>query len=151
MADESIDVNIPDGVVAVPMFATSGWTTSLREKADALMSNFFETDALQSNLYRGSLTSIQYLVQQFGTQPDQLANNVRQALESYLGRHYPQVVVDASTNIRDAGYTDGTTYTLRLRILITEGGVQYSMAYLLNGEKTTIKEILRMNNDGTPA
>jgi hypothetical protein len=130
------------------VLGTTGWTTSLAEKADKLMSHFFETDVYQSNLYAGNVVSIQYLIEQWNHDPNTLSTNVRQSLEAYLRRYYPNAVVNCTTNVNDPDF-DGTKVTLKIGAIITELGTQYSFGYLINTTKSTINEIIRMNDFGT--
>ena len=130
------------------MFSTTGWTSSLNEKADAILSHFFEADAFQSNLYMGNISSLQYLIQQYNNDIVQLIGNARRALEQYLGRYYPQgVIVNMSSNGTDPSFTGGEL-DLTISATVTEGDVQYSFGYLVSAENSIINKIARINNSG---
>lgn len=130
------------------MFSTTGWTSSLNEKADGILSHFFEADAFQSNLYMGNISSLQYLIQQYNNDIVQLIGNARRALEQYLGRYYPQgVIVTMSSNGTDPSFTGGEL-DLTISATVTEGDVQYSFGYLVSAENSIINKIARINNSG---
>lgn len=134
--------------LAVPMFSTTGWTASLNEKADALLSHFFEADAFQSNLYMGNISSLQYLIQQYNSDIVKLLSNIRQTLEQYLTRYYPEgVVVQATSNGTDPSFTAGVL-DVTITASVTEGGLQYSFGYLVSAENSIISKIARINNSG---
>lgn len=135
--------------IPVPSFSTTGWTTSLSEKADLVASHFFLTDAYQSNLYMGKLVSLQALIQQYG-QSDvvPLITNVRQTMEDYLRRYYPEgSSVTITSNGTDPTYA-GSLLTLNITALITLGGVQYSFGWLVSAENSIVNTIVRINNTG---
>lgn len=137
-------------IIPVPMLSTTGWTTSLSEKADAIASHFFESDPFQSNMYRGKIANLQYIVEQWYHDPVILSNNLRQTLQTYLARYYQACVVDVSTDALDPTNV-GSKVTITLRIQVTEQGQDYSFGYLISTTKSAINKIIRMNDYGQTA
>lgn len=141
-------VNSDDAIIPALMFSTTGWTTSLNEKADAIMSQFFETDAFQSELYAGNMSSAQYVVQQHNEDPVKLVQNMRTTLEQYLTRYYPQgVSVQVTSPATDPTWV-GSEYDVTITATVTELGVQYSFGYLISAANSIINKIARINNSG---
>lgn len=136
-------------VVPLPMFSTTGWTTSLNEKADGILSHFFEADAYQSNLYAGNVSSLQALVQQYNQSPVDLVTNIRATLEKYLTRYYPQGVVVNVTSPATSPTWQGSVYEITIAAQVTENGVQQSFGYLVSAENSIINKIARINNYGS--
>lgn len=137
-----------DTIIPLPKFGTTGWTTSSNEKADGIMANFFETDAYQSNLYSGNLSSLQDLVQRFNGNPIDLVTNVRQTLEKYLARYYPEGVVVNVTSPATSPTWQGSVYEITISATVTEAGVQQSIGFLVSAENSIITKIARLNNYG---
>lgn len=135
-------------VVPVPMFASSGWTTSLNEKADGILSQFFEADAFQSELYAGNVSSMQYLVQQYNNDPVQMVTNTKSTLEKLLGRYYPEgILVDVTSTATNPSWV-GSQYDVKITAQVTENGVVQSFGYLVSAENSIINKIARINNSG---
>lgn len=137
-----------DGIIPLPKFATTGWTYSLNEKADGILSHFFEADAYQSNLYAGNVSSMQGLVQQYNSDPVKLVSNVRQTLEQYLLRYYPEGVTVNVTSPATSPTWQGSVYEITITATVTEQGAQYSFGYLVSAENSIISQIARLNNNG---
>jgi hypothetical protein len=135
-------------IIPVPMLAPSGWTTSFGEKADALLSHFFLSDYYQSNIYQGNISNLQYLIQRWG-QSDivPLLTNTRITLEKYLGRYYSNVQATVTSNGTDPNYTGGEM-KLKISVLVTEQGTQYSFGYLVSLSNSIISDIQKLNNNG---
>lgn len=135
-------------VIALPMFASSGWTTSLNEKADGILSQFFEADALQSELYQGNVSSLQYLIHEYNNDPIKMVSAIRSALENLLGRYYPQGCNVEVTSDATSPTWVGSQYDIKITALVTENGTQQSFGYLVSAENSIISNIARINNSG---
>lgn len=134
--------------IPVPSFSTTGWTSSLSEKADIVASHFFLTDAYQSNLYMGKLVSLQNLIQQYGDDIIKLITNVRSQMEDYLRRYYPEgSSVSITSNGTDPTYA-GSLLTFNISMFVTLNGVQYSFGWLVSAENSIVSNIARINNTG---
>ncbi len=134
-------------IIPLPMFAMSGWTTSVNEKAAGLLAHFFESDAYQSNLYAGNITNLQFLIQQYGDDILTLIAQVRLALENYLGRYYSSVTAIVSSNGTDITFTGGAL-SLVIGATIVEAGVTYSFGYEATTVDGIITQIEAINNLG---
>lgn len=134
-------------VIPLPMFAASGWTTSFAQKADGLLSHFFESDYYQSTLYAGNISNLQWLIQQYGSDPVNLAVQVQNMLEKYLSAYYQQAVAQVTTNASDPTYT-GDQLTMTIQATVTEQGQQLSFGYLVSAANSIISEIALLNNSG---
>jgi hypothetical protein len=130
--------------IPVPSLSSAGWVTAPADKADLIMAHFFEAEKSQTFLYGDNVTSLQWLVEQFGNNPTSMTQELRDALNVYLNRYYTGVIVNI--NVVD----DGTPrYELRVFIQVTEDGKQYSFGKLLQVTNSKISKIISLNNDGS--
>lgn len=135
-------------IVAHPRLGPTGWTSSLAEKADGLLADFFSTDSNQSPPFLGKMTSLVDIVRSYFTQPVHLVNEITRQLESYLLRYYPQgAVIDATSPATSPSYAGGP-YTVTIRMLVTEEGIQYNLGYLVTLTDSTAIKIAQINNTG---
>lgn len=129
--------------IPVPTLTTAGWVTAPADKADALMSHFFEAEKSQTFLYGSNVSSLQSLVEQYGNNPTNMTQELRSALEDYLGRYYTGAIVNINI------YDDGTPrYELRVYVQVTEDGKQYSFGKLLQVNNSKIQKVVSLNNEG---
>lgn len=134
-------------IVPVPSLSMSGWTTNTVEKADFLLSHFFESDKAQSYLYRGNIANLQFIIEEHGDNFIAMCDKIRQTLESYLSRYYPRgVVVDVSNNASEI-----TSNEVTLRIYcraIEDDGKEVVFGKMLNVKDTKFSKIMSLNNEG---
>jgi hypothetical protein len=136
-------------VVPYACLGPTGWTTSLAEKADGLLSDFFATNSNQSIVFSGNLSSLPNIVRSFFTRPVQLVNTIQQVLENYLSRAYPGgVAIDVTSPATNPSFAGGP-FTVTIRMLVTELGVQYNLGYLLTLTNSVAITIARINNTGS--
>lgn len=126
---------------ALPTLSTFGWVNATAEKADKLFSHFFASDALQSHVYRGNITSLPNLIQQYGNDPNAITNKMRQELSIYLGRYFDSVDVEVNYEM-----VDESLIKLKVYARLTEKGKEYSLGKLLEVSGNTIKQIINLNN-----
>jgi hypothetical protein len=136
-------------IIPLPMFATTGWTTSMNQKADGLLGHFFASDSLQSNLYSGNISNIQAIIQQYGTDIIGCVNAIRQQLDKYLRRFYPAgVQVSVTSPGTDPTYPDSEV-TINISATVTENnGNTFSFGYAVSQANSIVTNIARLNNYG---
>lgn len=134
-------------IIPVPTLSTSGWVTSLSEKADYLLAFFFQTDGLQSFLYGDNVSSMPVIIQKKQNDVPGLIELTRTTLENYLGNYYTHVAVDVQT---DSETINNTTSRIQLYIYInvTEEDKTYSMGGLVQLIDGKFKEFIKENNTG---
>lgn len=129
---------------AVP--ALSGWITTPSLKADYLLGCFFASEASQSYIFNGRITSLPSLVQQYGTNKLQFQDRVKTALSVMLEGYFDNVFVDATvetTNTQQPGRMDVT-----VTIEVVDNGITYSLGYLAKMLNGVIQQIINLNNTG---
>ncbi len=131
--------------IPVPTLSTSGWVADLAPKIDTLLAHFISTDYEQSNVYRDSITSLQYIVEQYSGDPLGTGEAIAQAAQRYLGRYYENVVCDARWTLEDEKESQ-TTVKITLSLNFTEDGKSYTANRLLTYFNGKFKSIVTVNN-----
>jgi len=132
-------------VTACPTLSPSGWVTDVSGKADSLLAYFFESMKSQTLLYGNNVSSIQYLLQQYGYNLDVLCENIQKTLEQYLNRYYSVATATVSNNASDPT-NFGTTAEITIYVSLTDGGITYSIGDLLKISNGKVTAIERINN-----
>ena len=73
---------------AVPTLTSDGWVTAVDKKCDRLLMNAFASDASQSNMYAGSVTSIQSIIYANSDDPNAAGTVIAAQLQQMFGRHF---------------------------------------------------------------
>lgn len=128
----------------VPTLSLSGWVNEIREKSDRLLSYFFYSDASQSNLYYGNVTSLPDIIKRFGNEKDRIDREMREAMYNYLKRYFDIVDIDVEVTIPDDPTDD--RMNLICRIAVGQNGIRYDFSKLVAIENSKIKEIIDRNN-----
>lgn len=132
-------------VTPAPTMSTQGWVTDPSIKFDRLLADFFLADHNQSYFYKGSIKTLQGLIEKNGNQIGPLAGELKQALVNYLERYYDSVEV--SVDIRSANVVDpGGKMTLAVSVGITDTGTQKQFARLLDTEGGVMQQIRNIND-----
>ncbi len=130
--------------IPVPVLSPAGWVTEPSAKADALTSHIFEADFSQSFIYNGKVTSLQYLIEQYGDNMIKLTQEVQSALEAYFGRYYDSATAEVTNN--DNSANTGTAVTLYIYVGVTENGNSYSIGKEVSINNSKVTSIADINN-----
>jgi hypothetical protein len=133
--------------VPVPTLSPAGWVFATAEKADFLISHFFEADYIQSYLYAGRISNIQWLIEQYGNDITNFSNQLRRTLDTYLGRYYQVVNIVITTDDNATNLTDKVSVGIQCDV--TENGTTYSIGRLLNIQNSIVETIVKLNNTGS--
>lgn len=132
--------------ISVPALSSSGWTRSPAEKADLLMSHFYESDKFQTYIYGPNVTSLPWLIEQYGNDPSRVCREIEDQFGNYLQRYYDAVSVQCISNDNDTNNT--SEITLRLFATVTEQGKEYVIARLIMAKDSKFQRIVKLNNQG---
>lgn len=100
----------------VPTLSGRGWLSRPREQADQILSWFFVSDYSQSEAFLGNVTSLSYLVQQYGHDKSLLTENVETTLDAYFKRYMPTSIVTVTSEYINTEIQDGP-YRLLIQLL----------------------------------
>lgn len=132
-------------IIPVPTLSPQGWVTDTAAKIDSLLSHYVSTDQEQSNIYKSSLSNLQYLVEQNSGDAAATASAIASSFQTYLGRYYENVIAEARFSLTDPKESS-TTVKITLSLNFTEQGVQYTANRLLTYFNGKFKEITEVNN-----
>ena len=128
----------------VATLTSKGWVADPESKADALLSYIFTSDYSQSNIFRGKITSVQYMIQQWGNSPAHLRNDMAKAIQSYLESNFDAAAV--TITVIDPTSADDARLTVRLDAVVTQNGLTYSLGRLVSFLNSKVVSIMNLNN-----
>lgn len=134
----------------VPTLSVGGWIVTPQQKADYLMAHFYEAMANQTYVFKGQISSIQYIIEQNAGDMAKTCDALRLALEQYLGRYYDSVVVQVSSD----DVTDNnpsSLVNLMLRISVVEDKTSYGFSKLISMADSKFLKAVSYNNTGNPS
>lgn len=124
----------------LPTLSTLGYLTSPMEKADRLMSYFFESDASQSQLFTKSVYSLQYLIQQHNQDIPTLCGQIKTNLTNYLNGYFDSSEVECTYSEED------NKVTIKLYADVVENGKKYSLGKLIETINGSFNKVISLNN-----
>jgi hypothetical protein len=133
--------------IAIPSLSAAGWIRSPAEKADALFSHFYESEKSQTYLYGTNVSSLPWIVEQYGHDINLLSVQLRSSLEFYLGRFYDSATVQITTDDKENNIN--LRITMSVYCSVIEEGKQYSFGKLLHLKNSKIERIMKLNNNDT--
>ena len=131
--------------IPVPTLSPQGFVTDISGKADALLSHFYESMYSQTFLYGKNISSLQYIIQQYGDDVNKLCTQLQNTLEKYLGRYYDLAIVTIGSNVNDPNDTTNQI-SLTIHCSLTENGTTYSIGDLLKISNSKVTSVTRVNN-----
>jgi len=131
----------------VPSLTLAGWKKEIREKADTLIAYFFYSDASQSNIYLGNITSLPKIIEQYGNEEDTIRSEMEEQMSRYLQRYFDVVEVDVSVNIPENA--NDNRMEIICKVVVGENGVKYDLSKLLKTSNGKVIEIIDRNNSGS--
>lgn len=131
-----------------PSLDPDGWLSAPMDVADKLLSDFFNSNYSQSDLYLGNVSSFGYIMQVTKGDIDACKDMLRQTLKTYFSRYFPSVSVDIET---EPTTVPSSKTTLNIYMSFTDvDGKTYQIGKMLHTEGTKISKIVKLNNEGTP-
>ena len=130
----------------VPTLSSSGFISNPPEMADRLLSYFFLSEASQSELYYGNITSLPDLIQKHNSETFVLEQAAKDQLTRYFSRYFDNVEVQATTQIPRPGDENRTNLTVF--VSFTKDKSTYNIGNLVQIVDGKINEIVRLNNSG---
>lgn len=129
-------------VLSVPSLTSAGWIRSIPEAVDAIMAYYFESDYNQSTVYAGTISSVQYDIEQTSHDISATVARLRRSLEQLFSRYFPEGA-NATVTANDTPDNQTGAINITLDVIVTQDGKNYavSAALAVNGTKFT-----RFNN-----
>lgn len=129
-----------------PSLDPDGWLSSPMDVADRLLSDFFDSNYSQTDIYLGNVSSFGYIMQNTKGDLNACKDRIKQTLSSYFLRYFPNVNIDVETN----GTIDSSGKA-ELNIYMTFTDVDskvYNLGKLVQLEGTKVSRIIKLNNEG---
>lgn len=112
----------------LPTLTTAGWVNDLVTVSTSMMDYFLVSEHSQTQFYPGNVSSLPYLIQQHGSEPDRLADRARDVLQQYFSRYF-----DATTSDVVATRLNGNNgrYDLTIDVAVMKNGKQHRLGRLI--------------------
>lgn len=130
-----------------PTMSDRGWVTNPGEKADFLLSWFYESDVAQTYIYKGKVLNVQALLEQYGNDIPTIVGEMQLMLEAYFQAYFDAVIVQVSAN-DDPSINPSNAITLTVAAQVTQDGKQYSVSGLVQEVNSRFMRVINYVNNG---
>lgn len=131
----------------VPTLSPAGWLESGVEKLDMLLGYYLTSEANQTTLYYGNITSLPLLVAKYGKDESKLTEEVENSLRVFLERYYDNIEVEV--NSQEIKNSPANQYGIAIKIFTTAAdGTRSNLATDLAIYDGTFKILAKNNNVG---
>lgn len=128
----------------IPVLGSAGFASDLFIKADEAMTNFYLSQASQSDIYRGSIVSLGELIAKWGNSVVDLETQVRIVLGDYLERQFDQSDLTVRTVLT------GSSIDLQITAILRDGNNTIDIAHVVTSKDSKIRSIVDLQNSGKP-
>lgn len=130
----------------VPTLSSKGLVTQPYTKADHLFSYFLVSQASQTNMFKGHVSSLTYLVQYHAGDENGLKEAVRQSLFTLFNDFFETVAIDVEIKEPVSAAEKDKRFDLRMVVTFNQEGKPYNMARLAFIENSRVINIVNENN-----
>lgn len=130
---------------SIPSLSSIGWVKSTEEKGDFALSYFITSEYSQSVIYWGNITSLQYLVKEYGNDERTLQTEVSNALSKYLRRYFDDDI-SVFVKVSEPDSTKPGQLAIQLNCIIRENGIEYSLGRRVELLNARVVKIANINN-----
>lgn len=125
---------------AIPTLTAKGFVTSMVDMMSLAMNYFFVSRYSQSTLYRGSVASLPYIIQQGSGDEIAIRSVMEEELNKYLRRIFDAASVSVTTTDTGTGISVNITGT------VTNNNVTENYAYLVKTSSNRVLSIINVLN-----
>jgi len=129
----------------VPSMSDRGWIASAPEKADSMMSHFFEADVEQTYLYPDGIANLQGLLQKYGNEMNTFCAQLQSALQLYFGRYFDKASVNVTS---DADTSPSNVVIVKVSCIVTQANRDFPLEDLIQLSEGKFKRLVRLNAFG---
>lgn len=129
--------------VQYPSLTAEGFVKDPQRIAAMLMTNALASDASQSNLYRGAVTSIQSIIQKTGQDVRAMTQMLQNELENMYRRYFDQASFEV--RIEPLSAEKPNTLNIKLEGKIVSDGVRYDLGRALMVNEGVIQKVIPIN------
>lgn len=131
--------------IPVPTLSSSGWVVQISEKADKLLSYFFTSEASQSEVFVGSISSLPDIIKKCGHDDLELRSTMERTMRIYLERYFSAVDIVVTVESPEDGSADNRTNVI-VHVKVYEEGNAYEVGHLIEVVDSAIQRIILQNN-----
>lgn len=132
----------------LPSFSAKGYIYDLQDRCDRLMSYFLSSQASESYLYMGSISSLQSILQKYGSDPQQFTKNLELGLMTYFNAYFPNAVEVHVRNDATDGTNQSSQYNVWMSVQITEKNKLYSLNEQILKKDSSFQRVIDAINYG---
>lgn len=137
-------LEISMSVMYFPSLDTDGWITDYSKIADKMMAHFLLSNYSQTSIYLGKISSLAYIIQNNQPNINNILSGIQLTLETYLGRVYPQVIVETADSTTDH---NSSNVSISIYInLIDPNGNSINIARLIELKNNIITQVIDILN-----
>lgn len=119
----------------IPTLTTAGWISDVLTKAIQIMKHFRAAEYSQTQLFKGQVQSLPYLVRTYGNDQRSFVTELRNSLYIIFNRHFSSV----SVNVDPIDLTDEPgLFGVKIDVVISEDGQNFSLGTLLKANDNKI-------------
>lgn len=127
----------------VPTLSSLGWLTEPATMLDYAFADFMATNYSQSIEFRGSLSSLPWIIQKCGSDMDALEDLSKQQLEAHLNKLFDTAQVSAVVKEHP---TRPGTQQLFFQITVIKDGVAHNFARTIENISSKTLTLFAINN-----
>ncbi len=130
--------------ILYPSLSSHSWTESPVITADMLMSDFIAAEYSQTYIYKDTVSSLPYIMQETNGEPEKTASMIQKTLETYFNRYFTGVIVE--TNVMDNTENDGKD-SVSIYLQFTDAnGVTHNLNKLMSYSNMKFVSMINLNN-----
>lgn len=126
----------------IPTLSAKGFVSTVVDKAERAIAYFCVSQYSQTNLYRGNVVTLPWLVQKYGSDALEIRSQLQSALNNYLNRLFDEAQVEVVAE------DDSETISLDTKIVVIDQGVRYDLGYIIRTTNNKVLDIFDINNQG---
>lgn len=126
----------------IPTLSAKGFVTTIVDKAERAIAYFCVSQYSQTNLYRGNVVTLPWLVQRYGSDALEMRNQLQSALNNYLNRLFDEAQVEVVVD------DDSEAISLDTKIIVIDEGTRYDLGYIIRTTNNKVLDIFDINNQG---
>lgn len=129
----------------VPSLSLLGWMTNPRESLDILVTQFFLTNASQTNSLYGKIPTAQSILQEFADDPVQAASQMMIQLNDLLRKYYDDSSVSVESRLRDQSKSTSVV-EFTISGTVSDNGAIYQLNKIAQTKNGIFLKFLEINN-----
>lgn len=132
-----------------PSLSETGWTGSSEQIADALFSDFYESNFSQTNIYKGQVASFAYAIQSCQGDIQRTISTLENVLKSYFLRYFKAVDVEVRDVSNEVPGTDSNSSLVSLGIYLSFTDTDdktFNLSRVIQNAGTKTAKVIKINN-----